>query len=194
MHVEERWSTKELPGLIRREKSARPRDRMRAVLLAAQGRTAEQVAGAVGRSLASVKNWVAAWNAEGLDGLRSRPNRGAPPRLPAERLPEFLARIKAGPREGDGGVSAFILEDACRILQDEFGVAYTLSGAWRLLRRAGFSCLRPRPRHAKGDPEAQREWREETAPLLSRPSGMGTPAKTSRSGTRTRRASARRGR
>ncbi len=53
-----------------------------------------------------------------------------------------------------------------RILEREFGVKYTLSGACPLLHRLDYSCLAPRPRHEKQDLEAQRQIREDSAPLL----------------------------
>lgn len=50
--------------------------RLRAVLLLAQGQTADAVAAAVGTSRASIYNWVGAWRDRGLHGLDDRP--GAP--------------------------------------------------------------------------------------------------------------------
>jgi hypothetical protein len=58
-----------------------------------------------------------------------------------------------------------------------------------LLHRLGLSCLAPRPRHRKNDPEQMRKWVED-APLLSRTSPKRTPSKESRSGSRTKRGSA----
>lgn len=71
-----------------------------------------------------------------------------------------------GPREGDG-VCTLRGKDAVRILNGEFGVAYSLNGVYDLLHRLGFSCLSPRPRHEKNDPAAMEAFKER-APLLSR--------------------------
>jgi hypothetical protein len=56
----------------------------------------------------------------------------------------------------------------------------------------GLSCLTPRPRHRKNDPEQMQQWREQ-APLLSRGPLRGTQAKRLRSGSRTKRGSASKG-
>ena len=53
-----------------------------------------------------------------------------------------------------------------RILNEEFGVEYTLNGAYDLLHRLNLSCLTPRPRHEKNDPEAMKAFKQ-SAPLLS---------------------------
>lgn len=57
--------------------------------------------------------------------------------------------------------------NALRILEKEFGVHYTLDGVYDLLHRLKLSCLVPRPRHRKNDPQVMRQWLED-APLLSR--------------------------
>ncbi|MCA9284603.1 MAG: winged helix-turn-helix domain-containing protein, partial [Phycisphaerales bacterium] len=45
-------------------------------------------------------------------------------------------------------------------------VRYSLDGAYDLLARLGFSCLRLRPRHERKNPAKQAEFRR-NAPLLS---------------------------
>lgn len=54
-----------------------------------------------------------------------------------------------------------------RILEEEFGVSYSLDGAYRVLHRLGYSSLRPRPRHEKKDLPRQAKFRDEIAPFLS---------------------------
>ena len=44
-----------------------------------------------------------------------------------------------------------------KILEQEFGVSYSLWGVYRLLHRLGFSCLCPRLQHEKADSQAQEE-------------------------------------
>jgi hypothetical protein len=61
-----------------------------------------------------------------------------------------------------------------------------------LLHRLGLSCLVPRPRHRKNDPEQMQHW-VKNAPLLSRTSPKRTPRRRSRSGSRTKRGSASKG-
>ena len=55
--------------------------------------------------------------------------------------------------------------DVVAILEREFGVKYSLDGAYGLLERLGYSCLSPRPLHEKNDPAAVADFKAR-APLL----------------------------
>lgn len=175
----------ELNRRIRQERSAEQRDRYRAVLLAIEGLETADVQDRLGRSRGFVQRWAYAYRDSGLEGLAAQKRGGSQPKLPAEQQQRFIERFKAGPTEGDGGVCRLGGKDAVRILQAEFGVAYTLNGVYELLHRNGLSCLRPRPRHRKSDPEAQKKWLDR-APFLSRKSAKSTPESRLKSGSRTR--------
>jgi transposase len=113
-----------------------------------------------------VQDWVYAYrDGGGIDDLLPGKSPGRPTKLPREREAEFKARLDAGPRPGDG-VCTLRGKDVVSILEREFGVKYSLDGAYDLLGRLGYSCLTPRPRHEKNDPAAVAGFKEQ-APLLS---------------------------
>jgi len=175
MHVHE-VSTGDSAALVRLarvEGDAQQRDRYRVVLLVLEGMDTQAIQDRLGRSRGFVQRWAYAYRDGGLAGLRARPRGGSAPRLSPDQQPVFLERFKAGPTERDHGVCRLGGRDAVRILQTEFGVEYTLTGAYELLHRIGLSCLRPRPRHRKSDPQAQKQWLER-APFLSRNSAKNT--------------------
>lgn len=159
-----------LRALVRRERDALQRDRYRAALLALEGADEPTITEKLGRARRSVQAWVYAYRDGGIGALRPRPRPGRAPKLPRDRVPDLRARLDAGPRPEDG-VCTLRGRDVRRILEHEFGVKYSLQGAYDLLHRLGYSCLAPRPRHEKQDPEAQRAFREESAPFLCGPSG-----------------------
>jgi transposase len=148
------------------ERDALRRDRYRAVLLALEGEEADAIAEELGRARRSVQDWAYAYRDGGVDAVQPKRRKGREPRLSRDREAELLARLDAGPTEADGGVCTLRGKDVVRILEREFCVKYTLAGAYELLERLGYSCLAPRPRHEKGDPAAQEQFRAE-APLLS---------------------------
>ena len=155
---------------VRAEASAKQRDRFRAVLLAAEGEggrelEGDEIARRLARSPRFVDKWVARYRGSGLDALRPRKARGRSPGLTPEQGRAFKARVLAGPAAADGGVCRLGGADARRILGREFGAEMTLGAVYRLMRRLGLSCLRPRPRHRKNDPQAAKDWLER-APLL----------------------------
>jgi transposase len=189
-----------LERLARAEADARQRDRYRAVLLAAgradDGREHEgdEIARRLDRSPRFVDRWVAAYRRGGVAALRGRPPGGRrPARLAPGRHAAFKARLLAGPTAADGGVCTLRGPDAVRILREEFGVELKLAAVYKLMRRLNLSCLRPRPRHPKGDPAARQAW-VEGAPLLPTTPPAPTRASASSGGSRTRPASGSRGR
>ena len=157
----------QLKALVSREKNAKQRDRLRAVLLALEGQDAPQIARALGRARRFVQRWAYAYRDGGIAAIKPGKSTGQPKKLPTDQEAKFKQRILAGPTEADDGVCTLRGVDAQRILDREFGVKYSLDGVYELMHRLGLSCLSPRPRHRKNDPQAMARW-VEAAPLLSR--------------------------
>jgi transposase len=156
-----------LQELADQERDALRRDRFRAVRLALEGKETLDIADRLDRSRRSVQDWAYAYRDGGIDAIQPKPQPGRKPKLPREREAELKARLDAGPRPEDG-VCTLRGKDVVRILDQEFGVRYSLDGVYDLLERLNYSCLAPRPRHEKGDPAAQQQFKEQ-APFLSRP-------------------------
>lgn len=171
------------------ERDAQQRDRYRAVLLAIEGHETKGVMATLSRSRGFVQRWAYAYRDGGIEALAERPRGGSEPKLDAAAQARFIERFKAGPTDADGGLCTLRGKDAVRILAEEFGKQYTLSGAYALLHRNGLECLRPRPRHRKNDPEAMQQWLD-SAPLLSSACEKNDPRNASKSGSRTKPASA----
>jgi transposase len=166
MHLTERCAgdVEELRRRAGEERDALRRDRYRAVLLAVDGEEAVEIARALGRARRSVQDWAYAYRDGGIDAIQPRPRPGRTPKLPRDREAQLRARLDAGARPGDG-VCTLRGRDVVRILESEFGVTYSLGGAYDLLARLGYSCLTPRPLHEKSDPQAAADF-EARAPLL----------------------------
>jgi transposase len=154
----------ELHRRVRSESNALQRDRYRAVVLALEGEEAVAIAKSLGRARRSVQDWAYAYRDGGVDALLPKPRPGRPTKLPREREAELRARLDAGPRPEDG-VCTLRGRDVVAILEREFGVSYSLDGAYDLLERLGYSCLTPRPRHERADPAAVADFKEH-APFL----------------------------
>lgn len=154
----------ELTRRVRVEPNALQRDRYRAVLLALDGQEAEAIAGMLGRARRSVQDWVYAYRDGGIDGLLPGKSTGRPTKLPRDREAELMKRLDAGPLPSDG-VCTLRGKDVVAILEREFGVKYSLDGAYDLLERLGYSCLSPRPLHEKADPRQVEQFKQH-APLL----------------------------
>jgi transposase len=192
MHVVDHLTPDRLRALADAAPGRRRFLRIRAVLLAAEGRTAPEVAAALGCSRRAAQAWVARYNDEGAAAFDERPRTGRPPFLDVEAAARLRARLDAGPADGDAACTLRGPEIR-EVLRREFGVRYSPSAVYALLHRLGYSCLDPRPRHRKADPAAAEEFKKKS-PDASTTSPASTPVGGSRSGSRTRRGSARRGR
>jgi len=169
--------------------NAKQRDRYRAVLLALEGHTTPQIRAILGRSKNFVQRWNYAYRDGGIEALCPLRQTGRPPKLPREEERSFKQRVLDGPTASDQGLCTLRGKDAMRILKQEFGVQYSLDGVYDLLHRLGLSCLKPRPKHRKNNPQAMQQWLND-APLLSRRSETNTPIRPSKSGSKTKRGSA----
>lgn len=158
MDVADHLTLEELNALAAKETHKRRFIRIRTVILAREGGTAVAIAAALGTSRRAVQRAVARYNAEARDGFDDRPRPGQPRRLPDDQVEHFRQRLEAGPTTEDG-VCSLRGKDIQRILEREFGIVYSLPGIYVLLHRLGYSCLQPRPRHRKSDPEAQEEFK-----------------------------------
>jgi transposase len=172
MDVREREAgdQKKIERLAGAERDGKQRDRYRMVVLALKGWEAPEIVEALGSSRRTVQGWVYRYRDRGTDGLIPGKAPGHKSLLPPEQYQAFRKRMIDGPREGDG-VCTLRARDGQRILREEFQVEYRLKSVYDLLHRLGLSCLKPRPRHEKSDPEKMREFREDRAPLLSARSG-----------------------
>jgi len=191
MHVKDRHGVDELRRLARKTKDGRVRTRLQALVLAKQGHTAVYTAELLGMSRRMIQKWVQRYNEDGLAGLSDRSGRGRSCRLSEDQQLQLQHRIEAGPLEGDR-VCTLRGTDIQDILAQEFEVLYHLNGVYALLHRLGYSCLMPRPRHRKTDPEVQAAFKK-TLWNRSRRSATPIEINRSRSGSRTKPGSASRG-
>lgn len=156
----------ELRGRAKRERDVLRRDRWRAVIAAIDGDDAPTIARVLGRSRRQVQTWVYAYRDGGIDAIQPRKRRGKTPRVNGVLAEKLIARLDAGPTAADR-VCTLRGEDVRRIAREELAVDLSLNAVYATLRRLGYSSLAPRPRHEKQDLEAQRKFKDESAPLLS---------------------------
>ncbi len=159
MFVADHQTLEQLHDLVQAIPQKRLWRRVQTVVLAKQGRTAQDIADALGCSLKAVKNWVAQYNRGGIQALHERPRSGRPLRLDPQEYPRLKQRLDAPPRPEDC-VCTFRGRDVQRILEQEFGVLMSLQAVYDLLARFGYSSLMPRPQHEDANPEVQEFFKE----------------------------------
>jgi transposase len=183
-----------LRRLARLERDGRVASRLLALAAVLDGLSREQAARAGGMDRQTLRDWVHRFNAAGVEGLRDGARSGRPRLLAEALLPELAALIADGPQiERDGAVE-YRLSHIRELSKRHFGADYSQGGMHAVLRRMGFSWLKPRPIHPKTDLAAQETFKKTSparspasATAIRKPSGW-------RSGSRTRPGSARKAR
>lgn len=161
MRVEPHHTLEELRKAVGRMSDADERDRVRMVLHAREGETGAAIAQRLGCTDRVVRKWIHRYNAGGLAGLSDLARSGRPRHLEAAQEKDFLRRLDANAQPQDG-VCVLRGEDVRRILKEEFGARYSLSGTYALLDRLRYGSLMPRPQHPEADVAAQEEFEKNT--------------------------------
>lgn len=181
-----------LTRLIRQTTNAKQRDRYRAVQLAIDGKPTESIQHILCRSRGFVQRWCYVYRDHGLEAVTAKSPPGRNTHLPIEHHDVFRQRVLAGPTE-DQDICVLHGRDIQHMLEEEFGVRYSLAGVYRLLHCLNLSVLVPRPEHRKSDPEAMGRWVQD-APLLSKKSASPIQTSVLRCGSRMKQGSASKGR
>src|SRR3954449_3431954 len=185
-------------GELRREagrcRDARAARRMLALALVLEGSPREAAARAAGMDRQTLRDWVHRYNEEGLAGLRDRRRPGPRPRLTPEQEAELETALDRGPDPERDGVVRWRRTDLRALIEARFAVRLHERSVGKVLRRLGFARLSVRPEHPKADEAAQEAFKKASPRGPRRRCPSAPAASRSRSGSRTRPASASRAR
>jgi transposase len=158
-----------------------------ALALVLEGKSRAEAARSTGMDRQTLRDWVHRYNESGLEGLRNRPNLGAPPRkLAAGQEQQVADWVRQGPDAERHKVVRWRLIDLRDEIAAQFGVALHERSVGKLLARLKFSHISARPRHPEQDGAAQ-EAHKKTSPPWSLPPFPSTPgASRSSSGGKTK--------
>jgi transposase len=166
--------------------------RLLALALVMEGVSRTEAALSCGMDRQTLRDWVHRYNSEGIAGLVDRKASGPAERLTAEQLAELSAIVEKGPDPDKDGIVRWRRIDLRDLIEDRFDVSLHERSVGKILNRLNFRHMSVRPRHPNADPEAQGAFKK-TSPNSSNASSPKVPNKSrSRSGSRTKRVSARR--
>ena len=140
--------------------------RIRGILMAMSGLSHKEAARSQGVGAQTLRDWVLAYNKDGVEGLCPRPRGGSQSRLSPENMQELVDRVEAGPAEGFVSPSRYRISDIKALIKTLFEIRYSWEGTCQLLHRLGLRWISPRPLHPKTDPEAQEAFRKDFKSLV----------------------------
>ena len=159
------------PAGVRRDFQALEQRRMQAARLLEKGYSQSEVARRVGAHRQSVSQWASELRENGRAGLKKAARAGRKPRLSAEDLRKIERGLKRGPETLGYETGLWTTHRVTHLIQQECGIAYHPSQAWRILRQLGWSCQRPTGRPLERDEEKIRRCGS-MSPRRDRPIGI----------------------
>ena len=144
--------------------------RILALALVVEGRSRTEAAALNGMDRQTLSDWVHRFNAEGIEGLKSRKSPGRAPFLTAEQKAELRDLVIKGP---DPAVHK-VVRWRCADLRAEVARRWSVEvhestiGAW--LGELGLTRLQPRPVHRKKDAEAETTFKKTSPAWCAQPS------------------------
>jgi putative transposase len=150
-----------------RSRDAAAARRMLALALVLEGHSRTDAARAAGMDRQTLRDWVHRYNAEGLDGLKNRLERGRPERkLTPEQEAMVAEWVRQGPNLAEHKVIRWRLVDLRDEIARKFGVRFHERSIGKLMARLKFSRMSVRPQHPEQDAAAQ-EAHKKTSPIWS---------------------------
>jgi transposase len=151
--------------------------RILAIALVLEGRPRTEAATLSGMDRQTLSDWVHRFNADGIEGLKSRKSPGRAPLLTAEQKAELRDLVIKGP---DPAVHK-VVRWRCADLRAEIARRWSVEvhestiGGW--LGELGLTRLQPRPVHPKKDPEAEATFKKTSKAWFARRSTAGWRAR-----------------
>lgn len=124
-------------------------ERLHAILLLDEGRSANDVSAILHVHPKTLKRWMHTFASSGVDALCSFHYVGNTTSLDAAQLPLFTTWLDEHIRS---------TKEAIAWVETQFGLDYTESGMLKLLKRLGYRYKKPVQVPAKADREAQTAW------------------------------------
>lgn len=144
-----------LEALYRHGRIDYERRRAHFILLSAAGQHLKAAATLVGFSRKTAGAALRAFEAAGVAGLHEPKRPGRRSRVSTEVLQELDAALAQSPRAQGLPANNWTSPLLCRHLEQKYRIQLSDDQALRIMRKLEYRPVRPRPRLAKGDPEAK---------------------------------------
>jgi transposase len=133
--------------------------RLKAVHLLEQGIRPAEVARRLAVSPQAVHQWKVALRTKGPEAQRAAPRGGRFPYAEPETMTTLPAILARGAQSFGYQTDIWTLGRLAVVLEKEWGVRYTKSGTWVLLKRSGYSWQRPSRRAHEKDLAKVAHWK-----------------------------------
>jgi transposase len=151
-----------------RDGAYRVAKRLRAVVLNAEGRTSGELAAVLKAPRSKISEWLARYQADGIDGLLEGCRSGRPPELSAEQHQQLGDILDSGPVAYGLDNGVWTSPMIAWLIEEEFGVTYHPGHVRKLLHALGFSVQRPRRVLVRANAAEQDRWHRRVYPQIKK--------------------------
>ena len=128
--------------------------RAKAVLLSAQGYSANEMVPLVNLTAKSIRKWLRRFNEEGVEGLtRERKSPGRPRTFTPEQRKRMVEVMLTPPQALGKPFTTWSLAKLQQHLAEEEGIRVSIGGLWKILREEGLRLQRAKKWVESPDPE-----------------------------------------
>jgi transposase len=151
-----------------REGAYRVAKRLQAVVLNSQGRTSGELAQILHAPRSKVSEWLARYQAHGVEGLLEGQRSGRPAQLTSQQRQQLGDILDSGPVAYGLDTGVWTSPMIAWVVEEEFGVQYHPGHIRKLLHELGFSVQRPKRVLARADRAQQDRWHRRIYPNLKK--------------------------
>lgn len=151
-----------------RDGAYRVAKRLQAVLLNSQGRTSGELAEVLQAPRSKVSEWLARYQAHGVEGLLEGQRSGRPAELTARQREQLGDILDSGPVAYGLDTGVWTSPRIAWVIEEEFSVPYHPAHVRKLLHGMGFSVQRPKRVLARADRAQQDRWHRRIYPNLKK--------------------------
>jgi transposase len=151
-----------------RDGAYRVAKRLQAVVLNSEGRTSGELAHLLAAPRSRVSEWLARYQAFGVDGLLEGHRSGRPLELTPAQSKQLDNILDSGPVAYGLDTGIWTSPMIAWVIEEEFDIHYHPGHVRKLLHRLGFSVQRPRRVLARANADQQDRWQRYTYPSLKK--------------------------
>lgn len=157
------------PVRERRDIKALEERRIKAGILFTKGTSQAEVARRFKVATPSVHAWHAAWEKNGVAGLKSKRGIfGRIPRLTEAGIEKVRIAVLAGPRKAGFRTDMWTLTRIAKVIKRVASVSYHPNHVWRVLRAMGFTCQKPSAKPKERNEREIKQWKEAAWPAMQK--------------------------
>jgi transposase len=138
--------------------------RLLALALVLDGCRRSEAAALNGMDRQTLRDWVHRYNADGVEGLKSRQPPGRVPALTEQQMAELRELVVKGPDPAKHEVVRWRCADIQAEVARRFSVDVHVHTIGKWLNRLGLTRLQPRPFHPKKEVEAEAAFKKTSPP------------------------------